>query len=125
MAGAKYKKGKRIAIYYRDTCMPKEFFKAFGDFKWLFRKKTGIEWDKRCDGLKGGAADFVYSPPIGGRPVGVLPRGWKEPEPEVHTDTDSGEGTDPEKRRLNQDDDPELCYDSDSSTLDDDSDVED
>jgi len=87
--------------------VPAAFDVVFGNFKNFFKKKTGIDWDKRLDGLKpgdgekarsaedgnikkevtgGGKAEeddrqmFVYIPPPKGKPRGVMPLGWRDPE---------------------------------------------
>jgi hypothetical protein len=80
MVGAKYQKGGEKAKLHREMCFPKEFHNAFVDFKKLFKKKTGIEWDQRLDGLHTAEEAFKYTPPDGGKPRGVLPAGWTSPK---------------------------------------------
>jgi hypothetical protein len=109
MVGAKYQKGGEKARFHREMCFPKEFYNAFVDFKRLFKKKTGIEWDQRLDGLHTTEEAFKYTPPDGGKPQGVMPAGWtalkqerpgkergKSQEDESSTDESEGTGTDPE-----------------------------
>jgi hypothetical protein len=87
--------------------VPVAFDVAFRNFKNFFKKKTGIDWDQRLDGLnpgdrekadsaedgnikkettEGGKAEeddrqmFVYIPPLKDKPRGVMPLGWRDPE---------------------------------------------
>jgi len=80
MCGAKFTRTKRATSYYRDHCHPKDYTAAFADFKYIFKKKTGIEWDMRLERIKTDETFFVYTPPVLGRPVGDLPDGYIRPE---------------------------------------------
>lgn len=66
------------------------------DFKHFFYDKTRIAWDARLEGIKIANA-FVYTPPVVGRPVGLLPFGYVRPEqrPVVisESETESGSGS--------------------------------
>lgn len=80
MVGAKLSRGPgRPISYWRDECHPKIFKDAFNDFKGFFFKKTGINWDDRCDGLPHDPSNFFYIAPTLGRPVGLLPVGKSPP----------------------------------------------
>lgn len=56
------------------------FAHAWNHFKNFFYVKTGIEWDQRLEGIKMPDTYFVYTPPTGGRPIGLLPYGYILPE---------------------------------------------
>lgn len=93
MTGAKLSRQYRPTSFYRDVCRPKVFHEAFRDFKHFFQDKTQIAWDERLEGIKKDGA-FVYTPPILGRPVGVVPSGyvrpeWRQQQEDVEYDTDS------------------------------------
>jgi hypothetical protein len=60
--------------------IPSTFDVSFRQFKKFFKLKTGIEWDCRLDGVKGGEEAFVYVPPVEGQPRGVVPMGWGKEE---------------------------------------------
>lgn len=90
MFGAKYSRPSLPASYYRQDCRPMEFSTAFYCFRKFFREKTGVEWDERLERRNskvdemGREVDFFkYSPPIRGRPVGLLPWGYVRPEDRV------------------------------------------
>jgi len=93
MFGAKLSRQYRPNSFYREDCRPKTFQEAFKDFKHFFKAKTDIEWDDRLEGIRKEKV-FVYTPPILGRPVGVVKSGyirpeWREKELDVEYDTDS------------------------------------
>jgi hypothetical protein len=117
MAGAKFSRGAgRPTSYWREECKPKIFKDTFEDFKGIFRSKTGINWDDRCDGLSSKPQKFTYLPPTLGRPVGLLPDGkmpagfhkGNEPDGEDSEMTDTSDG---------------LIYDTDSEAEEEDSDI--
>jgi len=63
------------------------FHEAFKIFKKFFKDKTGVEWDMRLEKAEKDEEVFVYTPPILGRPIGLVPEGYvrpemREPEPE-------------------------------------------
>jgi hypothetical protein len=111
MCGAKFTRTKRATSYYRDHCHPKDYIAAFADFKYIFKKKTGIEWDMRLEIITMDETFFVYTPPVLGRPVGDLPDGYIRPEER-----------DPEVE-YSQNEEENVAYDTDSEV--DDSDTED
>jgi hypothetical protein len=98
-------------------CFPKEFHNAFADFKRLFKKKTGIEWDHRLDRLKTTAEAFKYTPPEGGKPQGVMPMGWVPPEQaNVGKKTDKAQEDEWSSDEIRDTEtDPELVQGTDSS----------
>ena len=93
MVGAKYQKARQPAVLHREMCFPREFSKAFADFRRLFKKKTSIDWDQRLDNLKTAGDVFKYTPPDMGKPQGVMPMGWTppggRPDPDDSDKTDS------------------------------------
>jgi hypothetical protein len=85
----KYQKGSKPMVLERDQHGDKLFPVAFNQFKKSFKRKTGIDWDKRLDRLPTPEDHYVYTPPTGGKPVGALPEGWTPPpglEPEQYAD---------------------------------------
>ena len=93
----KYKRAGLPAVLYHDKDVGKGLQKAFEEFKSIFEDKTGIKWDQRLGKLKQDKQNYVYMPPTGGKPVGVLPFGWKKPnqdsEQELDSSTTISEGT--------------------------------
>ncbi len=89
--------------------------KAFEEFKSIFEEKTGVKWDQRLDKLKQDNGKYVYMPPTGGKPVGVLPFGWKKRNEVLEQESDStatiSEGTAGGDRRMI---DQDLMDDTDS-----------
>lgn len=76
-------------VLERDQHGDKLFLVAFNQFKKIFKRKTGIDWDKRLDKLPTPEDHYVYTPPTGGKPVGALPEGWMPPpflKSEQHAD---------------------------------------
>ncbi|KAH6624492.1 hypothetical protein B0J18DRAFT_478954 [Chaetomium sp. MPI-SDFR-AT-0129] len=75
---AKYykKKGDTQAKIHRPSHAPGLFAREFALFESFFRIKTGIPWEQRLLGVKGGEGRervFRYQPPTGGKPVGWAP----------------------------------------------------
>jgi len=91
--GSKTQTARRSVIYFREEGNPADFQTKFAVFKKFFKEKAGIEWDQRCDGIKGGDDDWHYLPPTGGRPVGQLPYGWIPPVVEVEAGGDEQSAT--------------------------------
>lgn len=87
--GQKYKKTDLPVVVRYDKSVGKIFETAFKQFKVLFHKNTGIHWSKRLDQLKQDRHHYVYTPPSGGKPVGI-PHGWKMPEQSDGSATISG-----------------------------------
>jgi hypothetical protein len=75
----KHKIADLPAVLYHDKDVGKGLQKAFEEFKSVFEDKTGIKWDQRLDKLKQDEQQYVYMPLTDGKPVGVLPFGWKKP----------------------------------------------
>ncbi|CAL3963352.1 unnamed protein product [Diplocarpon coronariae] len=100
MFGAKLSRSHRPLSYYRQDCHPMDFITAFTCFKKFFKEKSAVEWDMRLERLKssldapghGEKLFFKYSPPIRGRPVGLLPLGYVRPEDRMPTLGMSGNG---------------------------------
>ncbi|TVY82888.1 hypothetical protein LSUE1_G006211, partial [Lachnellula suecica] len=81
MCGAKFSRQYRPTSWYGTKCYPMTFFDAFAVFKHFFTEKTGIEWDMRCEkGISTAERPFVYTPPVLGRPIGLMPHGYVRPE---------------------------------------------
>ncbi|EKD14011.1 brct domain containing protein [Drepanopeziza brunnea f. sp. 'multigermtubi' MB_m1] len=87
MFGAKFSRTHRPTSYYREDCHPMVFSTAFNCFKKFFREKSGVDWDLRLERLSpktdahgNEKVFFKYSPPAGGRPVGLLPPGYVRPD---------------------------------------------
>lgn len=81
MCGAKFSRPHLAASWYNSKCFPMTFYEAFTIFKKFFLEKTGLEWDNRLE--KAPRSDdtlFVYTPPILGRPIGLVPHGYVRPE---------------------------------------------
>lgn len=80
-----------------------EFDKAFRIFRRLFKKETGIDWDKRLDGikmapnLKRPEGYYIYTPPPANKPRGEMPLGWVDPAVlramEISNTTDNSDTT--------------------------------
>lgn len=85
----KYKRADMPAALYHDKDVGKGLQKALEEFKSIFEDKTGIKWDQRLDKLKQDEQQYVYMPPTGGKPVGVLPFGWKKPGQNLEQELDS------------------------------------
>jgi hypothetical protein len=123
MTGCILSRSHRQTTYYREHCHPMPFAEAFFYFKDFFRKKTGIEWDNRLEGIKMPEHYFVYTPPILGRPVGFVCDGYVRPELRVKQSIEgdsseevhSGEGESGSEREA------EVVYDTDSEVEDEDS----
>lgn len=98
MCGAKLSRSHRPISYYREACHPKIFKEAMEDFKQFFKDKTKIAWDNRLEGIiVQDTKAFRYTPPIVGRPVGILPFGYLRPEERLDSETEtsgSGSGND-------------------------------
>ncbi|PBP15730.1 brct domain containing protein [Diplocarpon rosae] len=100
MFGAKLSRSHRPLSYYRQDCRPMDFPTAFTCFKKFFKEKSGVDWDMRLERLKpsphasghGEKVFFKYSPPIRGRPVGLLPLGYVRPEDRMPMLGTSGKG---------------------------------
>jgi hypothetical protein len=78
------------------------FSEAFGHFQTFFKSRVGKNWDMRLEKVEGLPDDkFVYTPPVLGRPVGLLPKGYvrsEERETEIVAyDTDSEVGSEDEE----------------------------
>lgn len=107
--GARLNDGKKKAAFHRDGCLIQMHFdKAFEGFRDFYRKKTGVNWDERCDGIViDDETKFRYSPPDDGKPVGMLPPGWmkaKEVDEDEESD-ESSESSDEETTSEESDDD--------------------
>jgi hypothetical protein len=90
----KHKRADLSAVLYHDKDVGKGFQKAFEEFRSIFEDKTGIKWDQRLDKLKQDKQQYVYMPPTDGKPVGVLPFGWKKPNQDSELESgSSAEGT--------------------------------
>lgn len=97
--GATYHKPGQKNMHYTDNLDDADFCVKFKQFKQFFQKKTGINWDKRLDGIivrslenatKEGLfkdqgrteADdkpvFKYTPPHSDQPHGEMPKDWKD-----------------------------------------------
>jgi hypothetical protein len=100
MTGAKLSRSHRPVSYYREFCHPMDFPSAFFYFKHFFTKKTGINWDQRLESIKMPDNFFVYTPPVLGRPVGILPDGYERPEYRI--------------KEVEGDAEKEVIYDTDS-----------
>ncbi|KUJ15392.1 uncharacterized protein LY89DRAFT_111738 [Mollisia scopiformis] len=98
MCGAKLSRSNRPCTYYREACHAMEFRDAFKHFQHFFKTKTGVAWDDRLEKriptpiganavLPGTGQlverNFIYAPPVRGRPVGLLPAGYIRPEDRV------------------------------------------
>jgi hypothetical protein len=97
LLGDKYQKGKTAWRLLRDEGSHKPFEVAFQLFKKRFLEKTGIHWDQRLDKVPAVEGKYVYSPPTGGKPVGLLSEGWSSPtapEPELPEDDQGFAGAD-------------------------------
>lgn len=62
-----------VAVLHHDEGVGREFQKAYAEFKSIFEEKTGINWDQRLENLEQKKDSYTYTPPGGGRPVGLLP----------------------------------------------------
>ena len=82
MVGARFNRPGHATLFIKEYMIPATFDVAFKQFKKFFRIKTGIEWDQRLDGMEPNEDAFVYVPPSKSEPRGVMPMGWKEPQPE-------------------------------------------
>lgn len=82
-------KSHRPISYFREYCIPKDFWSAFADFRHFFHDKTGVEWDQRLE--KEVKGKFQYVRPREGRPVGWLPsqRKKKARYPELPVEEDA------------------------------------
>lgn len=98
------------------------FREAFFHFENFFRKKTGIDWDNRLEGIKMSDEYFVYTPPILGRPVGYVYPGYQRPELRVRemTEGESGESA-LESESAEEGEGDGVVYDTDSEAEYDDS----
>lgn len=119
----KYKRTGLPAVLYHDKDVGKDFHTALAEFKSIFEDKTGVKWDQRLTQRGGNSQSYVYRPPTGGKPVGLLPCGWERmdedvepepgarPEPELDsTATSSKEAVDGDCHMV----DPDLMDDTDS-----------
>jgi hypothetical protein len=80
MCGAKFARPHRPTVLYRDELRPKELHHAMQDFEKFFASKTGRRWDLRLEKVNLNSDNFTYTPPVFGRPVGLLPVGYIRPE---------------------------------------------
>lgn len=97
--GATYHKPGQKNMHYTEYLDDADFCVKFKQFKQFFQKKTGINWDKRLDGItvkslekainKGLSKDqgqtkaddkpvFKYTPPHPDQPHGEMPKSWKD-----------------------------------------------
>jgi hypothetical protein len=123
MTGCILSRSHRQTTYYREHCHPMPFAEAFFYFKDFFRKKTGIEWDNRLEGIKMPEDYFVYTPPILGRPVGFVCDGYVRPELRVKQsiEGDSSEEVHSGEGESGSEKEAEVVYDTDSEVEDEDS----
>ncbi|OBT70202.1 hypothetical protein VE03_00083 [Pseudogymnoascus sp. 23342-1-I1] len=78
MVGARYNRPGAATTYIKDYMVPSAFDVAFRQFRRFFMLKTGVEWNCRLDGVRGGEEAFVYVPPGREGARGVVPMGWVE-----------------------------------------------
>jgi hypothetical protein len=112
----KYVKTGVIAVLHHDERVGREFQKAYAEFKSIFEEKTGINWDQRLNKLQQEKGSYTYTPPSGGKPVGLIPfrpSGCKKSEQSVEQVLD-GTGSSPDGIRDYHMTDPDLVDDTDS-----------
>jgi hypothetical protein len=85
----KYKRADLPAVLYHDKDVGNGLQRAFEEFKSIFEDKTGIKWDQRFNKLKQDKEQYVYMPPTGGKPVGVLPFRCTKPNQDFVQELDS------------------------------------
>lgn len=68
----KYVKTGVVAVLHHDEGVGREFQKAIAEFKSIFEEKTGINWDQRLNKLQQEKGSYTYTPPSGGKPVGLI-----------------------------------------------------
>ena len=96
--------------------MQMHFDKAFAGFRDFFRKKTGVNWDERYDGVVvEDETKFRYLPPKEGNPRGMLPPEWMKPK-KVDEDSEETEDSSEEETEDSSEGETEES-DSDESTM--------
>lgn len=94
MWGAKYSRSYRRLVLYKEECYPMLFSRAFQRFRTFFQEKTGIDWDRRLEkNPKTNPDHFVYTPPVVGWPIGLVPWGYIRPELREDEEPTSGSET--------------------------------
>jgi hypothetical protein len=89
------------------------FSQAFDIFRAFFQEKTGVPWDFRLEKRSKISEElFTYTPPVLGRPIGIVPWGYIRPELREFDESDSPKSaTDAEEEAVEYDTDSEVDED--------------
>jgi hypothetical protein len=88
------------------------FSQAFDIFRAFFQEKTGVPWDMRLEKRSKVSEElFTYTPPILGRPIGIVPWGYIRPELREPEESDSPKSASEVEEAVEYDTDSEVDED--------------